>query len=293
MHPILDFLWFAVFATYCYIEALVKCFIPVKRKSVAGEIVLVTGAARGIGRLIAFEFAKQRSRLVLWDINKSGIEETAEDCRKLGVEAYPYVVDCSLKEEIYSAAEKVRILYSKCVSSFPGFHKVLGNNRSTFHPGQANTKIYDINILAHFWTIKAFLPAMMKNNHGHIVSIVSAGGFVSVPFLVPYCSSKFAALGLHKGFTKELSVLGKDGIKTTCLCPYFVSTGLIENPQSRIIPVLKPEAVAKRLMDGILCNQKQIIMPSPVRCSLWWKCMYCRVLKAHQKKTSSDIKVLH
>ncbi|KAG8134376.1 hypothetical protein E2320_007494, partial [Naja naja] len=85
---------------------LLGCII--KRKSVAGEIVLVTGAARGIGRLIAFEFAKQRSRLVLWDINKSGIEETAEDCRKLGVEAYPYVVDCSLKEEIYSAAEKVK-----------------------------------------------------------------------------------------------------------------------------------------------------------------------------------------
>ncbi|ETE66063.1 17-beta-hydroxysteroid dehydrogenase 13, partial [Ophiophagus hannah] len=127
MHPILDFLWFAVFATYCYFEALVKYFIPVKRKSVAGEIVLITGAASGIGRHIAFEFAKQRSRLVLWDINKSGIEETAEDCRKLGVEAYPYVVDCSLKEEIYGAAEKVRILYTKCVSSFPGFHKVLEN----------------------------------------------------------------------------------------------------------------------------------------------------------------------
>ncbi|KAG8134368.1 hypothetical protein E2320_007481, partial [Naja naja] len=94
MHPILDFLWFAVFATYCYIEALVKCFIPVKRKSVAGEIVLITGAASSIGRCTAFEFAKQRSRLVLWGINKSGIEETAEDCRKLGVEAYPYVVDC-------------------------------------------------------------------------------------------------------------------------------------------------------------------------------------------------------
>uniref|UniRef100_A0A2H6N2N5 Estradiol 17-beta-dehydrogenase 11 n=1 Tax=Micrurus carvalhoi TaxID=3147026 RepID=A0A2H6N2N5_9SAUR len=263
MHPILDFLWFAVFATYCYIEALVKCFIPVKRKSVAGEIVLITGAACGIGRLIAFEFAKQRSRLVLWDINKSGIEQTAEDCRKLGVEAYPYVVDCSLKEEIYSAAEKVK--------QDVGDVTILVNNAGvavTAHllstQDKQIQKIYDINILAHFWTIKAFLPAMMKNNHGHVVSIVSVGGFVSVPFLVPYCSSKFAALGLHKGFTKELSALGKDGIKTTCLCPYFVSTGLIENPQSRIIPVLKPEAVAKRLMDGILCNQKEIAMPSLV-----------------------------
>ncbi|XP_058048849.1 estradiol 17-beta-dehydrogenase 11 [Ahaetulla prasina] len=262
MHPMLQFLWFAVFATFCYIEALVKCFIPVKRKSVAGEIVLITGAARGIGRLIAFEFAKHRSRLILWDINKGGLEETAEDCRKLGVEAYPYVVDCSSKEDIYSAAEKVK----KDV----GDVTILVNNAGVAVTGDLLSipdkqiqKIFDINILCHYWAIKAFLPAMMKNNHGHIVSIASVGGFVSVPFLLPYCSSKFAALGLHKGFTKELSALGKNGIKTTCVCPFFVSTGLVENPQSRIIPVLKAEAVAKRVMDGVLCNQKKIVIPSP------------------------------
>ncbi|KAG8134366.1 hypothetical protein E2320_007492, partial [Naja naja] len=227
MHLILDFLWFAVFATYCYIEALVKCFIPVKRKSVAGEIVLVTGAASGIGRLIAFEFAKQRSRLVLWDINK--VKKDVGDVTILVNNA-----GVAVTADLLSTQDK------------------------------QIQKIYDVNILAHFWTIKAFLPAMMKNNHGHIVSVASFGGLVSTPFLVSYCSSKFANLGLHKGFTKELSTLGKDGIKTTCLCPCFISTPLVENPRSRIIPVLKPEAVAKRLMDGILCNQKQIIMPSPL-----------------------------
>ncbi|XP_070587105.1 estradiol 17-beta-dehydrogenase 11-like [Erythrolamprus reginae] len=263
MNSLLHFLWFAVFATYCYIEALVRCFIPVKRKSVAGETVLITGAASGIGRVTAFEFAKQGSRLVLWDINKCGIQETAEDCRKLGVEAYPYVVDCSLKEDIYSAAEKVK--------KEVGDVTILVNNAGVAVTGELLSipdkqiqKIYDINILAHYWTVKAFLPAMMKNNHGHIVSVVSVAGFVSVPFLLPYCSSKFAALGLHKGLTKELAALGKDGIKTTCLCPFFVSTGLIENPQSRIFPILKPEAVAKRLLDGILCDQKKIVMPYPV-----------------------------
>ncbi|XP_034296341.1 estradiol 17-beta-dehydrogenase 11 [Pantherophis guttatus] len=263
MHTVLHILWFAVFATYCYIEALVKCFIPVKRKSVAGEIVLVTGAASGIGRLTAFEFAKHGSRLVLWDVNKSCLEETAEDCRKLGVEAYPYVVDCSLKEEIYSAAEKVK----KDV----GDVTILVNNAGVAATGELLStpdkqiqKIYDTNILGHYWTIKAFLPAMMKTNHGHIVNVASAGGLVPVPFLLPYCSSKFAAIGLHKGFTKELSVLGKNGIKTTCLCPYFISTGLVKNPQSRLLPILKPEAVAKRLMDGVLCNQKKIVIPSSV-----------------------------
>ncbi|XP_015674800.1 estradiol 17-beta-dehydrogenase 11 [Protobothrops mucrosquamatus] len=268
MHPIFDFLWFSVFAIYCYIEALVKFFIPVKRKSVAGEIVLITGAASGIGKLTAFEFAKRGSRLVLWDINKPGIQETAEECRKLGVEAYPYVVDCSLRDEIYTAAEKVKKDVGDVTILINNAGMVVtGDLLST--PDTQIQKMYEINILAHYWTIKAFLPAMMKKNHGHIVTVASAGALVPVPFLLPYCSSKSAALGLHKDFTKELSALGKDGIKTTCLCPFFVNTGFVKNPQSRIIPILRPEAVARRLMDGILCNQNKIVMPFSVTMCPW------------------------
>lgn len=70
MNIVLDFLVLLIIIIYSYLESLVKVFIPRKRKSVAGEIVLITGAGHGIGRHTAYEFAKRKSRLVLWDINK-------------------------------------------------------------------------------------------------------------------------------------------------------------------------------------------------------------------------------
>ncbi|XP_053887047.1 estradiol 17-beta-dehydrogenase 11-like [Malaclemys terrapin pileata] len=246
---------------YSYIEAFVKLFIPVKRKSVSGELVLITGAGHGIGRVTAYEFANRQSRLVLWDINKHGIEETAAECRRLGATAHAFVVDCSKKEEIYSAAEKVK----KDI----GDVTILVNNAGVITTADLLStqdhqiqKMFEVNILAHYWTTKAFLPAMLNNNHGHIVTVASAAGHLATSFMVTYSSSKFAAVGFHKALTQELSALGKDGIKTSCLCPVFTNTGFVKNPSIRFMKVLEPEKVANKLLEGILTNQKMIFVPS-------------------------------
>uniref|UniRef100_A0A6J0UP53 Estradiol 17-beta-dehydrogenase 11 n=1 Tax=Pogona vitticeps TaxID=103695 RepID=A0A6J0UP53_9SAUR len=267
MNLIFDILWLAVIVIYSCVEALVKLFIPVKRKSVSGEIVLITGAGHGIGRLTAYEFAKRHSTLVLWDINKHGVEETAERCRKLGARAHAFVVDCSIREDIYSAAEKVK--------RHIGDVSILVNNAGVVTTADLLStqdkqieKTFEVNILAHYWTTKMFLPAMMKNNHGHIVTVASAAGHVTVPFLVSYCSSKFAAVGFHKSLTEELAALGKDGIKTTCLCPYFINNDFLKNLSTRLVPVVEPENVVANLMDGILCNQKMIFVPRSLKCHL-------------------------
>ncbi|XP_067413487.1 estradiol 17-beta-dehydrogenase 11-like [Emydura macquarii macquarii] len=252
---------------YSFIEAFVKLFIPVKRKSVSGEIVLITGAGHGIGRLTAYEFANRQSRLVLWDINKDGIEETAAECRRLGATAHAFVVDCSEKEEIYSAAEKVK----KDI----GDVSILVNNAGVITAADLLStqdhqiqKIFEVNVLAHYWTTKAFLPAMMRNNHGHIVTVASAAGHLVASFLVTYCSTKFAAVGFHKALTQELSALGKDGIKTSCLCPIFINTGFVKNPSIRFVTVLEPEKVVNKLLEGILTNQKMIFVPSSVKINI-------------------------
>lgn len=70
MYVIVEILLLLLTILYSYLESFVKLFIPVKRKSVNGEIVLITGAGHGIGRNTAKEFAELQSVLVLWDINK-------------------------------------------------------------------------------------------------------------------------------------------------------------------------------------------------------------------------------
>ncbi|KAM6159682.1 17-beta-hydroxysteroid dehydrogenase 13 isoform 1-T1 [Erethizon dorsatum] len=267
MNIVLDLLWLLFIISYSYLESLVKLFIPRRRKSVAGEIVLITGAGHGIGRLTAYEFAKRKSRLVLWDINKRGVEETAAECRKLGATAHVYVVDCSSAEDIYSSVAQVK--------KEVGDISIMVNNAGAIYPAdllstkdEEITRTFEVNILAHFWITKALLPSMMKRNYGHIVTVASVCGHGVIPYLIPYCSSKFAAVGFHRALTAELEALGKTGIKTSCLCPVFVNTGFTKNPSTRLWPVLETDDVARSLIDGILTNKKMIFVPSYLNISL-------------------------
>merc|ERR1711994_485700 len=89
-----------------------------------------------------------------------------------------------------------------------------------------------MGILAHFWTLKAFLPAMISRKDGHIVNVASLAGHSGTNKLVDYCSSKFAAVGLDESLRVELFVQGhSEYIKTTVVCPYYISTGMFAGVQ--------------------------------------------------------------
>ena len=76
-----------------------------------------------------------------------------------------------------------------------------------------------------------------------------------------YCSSKFAALGLDDALKVELVAQGHDYIKTTVVCPYYISTGMFEGVNCKIIPILEPEHVASEAVKGIITNKPYVIVP--------------------------------
>lgn len=109
MNFLLETLQVFCMCLYYNLETVFRLFIPVRRKSVAGETVLITGAGSGLGRLLSLEFAKLGARLVLWDINKEGIKETARlIMEQHKARANTYVCDCSDRAEVYRVADQVR-----------------------------------------------------------------------------------------------------------------------------------------------------------------------------------------
>lgn len=91
----------------------------------------------------------------------------------------------------------------------------------------------DININAHFWTARAFVPAMLKRNHGFVITIASAAGLIGVAGLNEYCASKFAAFGFAESLRFELQKGGYTGVKSLAVCPFYINTGMFDGVKAR------------------------------------------------------------
>jgi len=234
------------------------------RKSVKGEIILVTGAASGIGRLVAHRLAKFGGKLVLWDLNQEGLTAVAKEIKTLGGTCHTYRVDLGSREDIYKTAAAVKADVGKVDILINNAGIVSGKSILDPEFNEAKSALtLKINTEAHFWTTRAFAPEMVETNHGHVVTIASAGGIAAVNGLSDYCASKFGAFGFDEGLRLEFKKKGLSGCHTTCVCPFYVDTGMFSGVKSAwwFLPLLKQEDVADEIVCGILENKNYVILP--------------------------------
>lgn len=264
MNILLETLRLIFLTVYYNLEAFLKFFIPLRKKDVSGEIVLITGSGSGIGRLMALEFASLDVSLVLWDINVDGLKETAEQVKEKGASrVHYYQCDCSDREAVYRVADQVKSEIGD-VTILINNAGIVSGKKFMDTPDALIEKTLRVNAMSHFWTYKAFLPAMMDKNHGHLVSVASSAGLIGVNGLADYCASKFAAVGFAESVALELLSAGKDGIKTTIVCPFLINTGLFDGCGTKwplLMPMLEPDYVAKRIVSAILTDQVFVLLP--------------------------------
>ncbi|NXC54601.1 DHB11 dehydrogenase, partial [Aleadryas rufinucha] len=173
MNLFLELLLFLATLLYSYLEAFVKLFVPARRKSLSGELVLITGAGHGVGRATALEFAKRQSRLVLWDINKV----MAHSCPHSVSSGHNFVLFFSLQKVKKDIGDVTILVNNAGVITAADFLSTQDHQIE---------RMFEVNILGHMWTTRAFLPVMMNNNYGHIVTVASAAGHFVTPFMVAY-----------------------------------------------------------------------------------------------------------
>nr|XP_025041928.1 epidermal retinol dehydrogenase 2 [Pelodiscus sinensis] len=301
MNFFLETLRVVVLSIYFLLESLVLLFVPVRKKNVAGEIVLITGAGSGIGRLLALKFARLGATLVLWDINQEGNKETSRLAKENGaVRVHAYLCDCSKRQEIYRVADQVKKEVGD-VSILINNAGIVTGKKFIDSPDSLVEKTMEVNIMAHFWTYKAFLPAMMayssvakpegmkqkmkEKKYGeeekrYMVGKeeVSPADDCGLPKASgDYCASKFAAVGFAEAVGLEMLALEKTGIKTTIVCPYFINTGMFDGCKTKwpcLLPILNAEYAAEKIVTAIQREQVHLIMPR----SLYFLCFLKTIL---------------
>ncbi|CAK7897864.1 uncharacterized oxidoreductase Tda5p [[Candida] anglica] len=212
------------------------------------DVVLITGGGMGLGKEIAKHVSEKGAQTVVLDLKLPTVQDQLENVKY-------YQCDVSNCEQVIEVSKRIGLEV--------GVVTVLINNAGITHGKSILDLNYDeiektikVNLLSSFYTIKVFLPGMIKNSRGYIVTIASVLGYMSPARLSDYGASKSGLIALHESLTYELGPpsLNPNGIKTLLVCPGQIKTRMfssVSSPSSLFAPELEPKFVAKKVVKAL------------------------------------------
>ncbi len=209
------------------------------------KVAVVTGAASGIGREIARLFAQEGARVVAVDRDASGVEDTAQAIRLAGGEALALAVDIASPDQVEGMVNRTVEHYGRI--------DILCNNAGLDQPvvpvAEMDIELWDrimaVNVRGTFLCSRFVLPVMIEARAGSIVNVASDLGYVVVPGLGAYCSSKGAVLQLTRVLAAEN---GPYNIRVNALCPTMIDTPMAHRT---LATHPNPEAWLKEIETGV------------------------------------------
>jgi NAD(P)-dependent dehydrogenase (short-subunit alcohol dehydrogenase family) len=237
-------------------------------------VAVITGAGSGIGRALALRLAREGSPLAIADVNKAGLDETAQQVSNSGVKVSTHLVDVSDQERVAAFAQEVVQNHGRA--------SLLVNNAGVALLGTTEElSISDMEWLmsVNFWGVvygvKHFLPILRQQPSAHIVNISSIFGIIGFPGQSAYCASKFAV----RGFTETLRhELADSNIRISSVHPGGIKTNIAKSarvgdsadPSKRQAAIADfdklapttPEMAAERIVRGVLLDEARILIGS-------------------------------
>jgi len=241
-------------------------------KSFDQRVVVITGAASGIGRSLAVQLAGMGARLAIADMNLEGMAQTQQLAEAAGGRCSTHKLDVADREAFEAFARDV-------VSEHGEVHVVFNNAGVTLVDSVENQSYEDFNWLMNinFWGVvhgtRAFLPYLKQQDEAHIVNVSSVFGILAMPLQSAYNSSKFAV----RGFTEALKMeLAGSPVQVSCVHPGGIKTGIAQNsrmnektlgaPQEELKAEFDAKArttadeAAAIIIRGVLKNKRRILV---------------------------------
>jgi NAD(P)-dependent dehydrogenase (short-subunit alcohol dehydrogenase family) len=192
-----------------------------RRMDFGGRVVVITGGSRGLGLLMARQFADEGALVTIAARDQAELQRAQEDLAERAGTVHLVVCDVGVREQ---AERLIRDTVAR-----HGRIDVLINNAGVMKVGPLDHMEhadFEEAMAVHFWgplhtTLEA-VPVMRRQGGGRVVNISSIGGRIGVPHLTPYCASKFALAGLSDSLRAELA---RDQIFVTTVCPGMMRTG--------------------------------------------------------------------
>ncbi len=220
------------------------------------KIVVVTGAASGIGRALAIRFAEEGAKKVVCaDLNLEGAQETAGQIDGLAI-----AVNVGVEQEIAALIDRVETEIGPIdlFCSNAGILTVGGMEV----PNEEWQRIWDINVMSHVWAARHLVPRMIERGGGYLLNTSSAAGLLNQVGCAPYGVTKHAAVGVAEWLAMTH---GDDGIKVSVLCPQAVRSEMTRGHEESVAAIdgmLEPETVAEACVQTIR-EETFLVLPHP------------------------------
>ncbi|HEX9818234.1 MAG TPA: glucose 1-dehydrogenase [Methylomirabilota bacterium] len=211
-----------------------------------GQVAIVTGGGRGIGRATALELARMGADIVIAELDAGGADKTAAMVRDLGRRPLVVPTDVTRRADLAAMVERARADLGRI--------DVLVNNAGIYRAATTLDvteehwdAVMTINARAVFFASQAVLPVMMAQKSGCIVSLASMAGKIGSRTNLPYNASKAAVISM----TKSLALAhAADGVRVNCVCPGFVETDMwtkVAREQGALLGQTPEEFTRRRL----------------------------------------------